>query len=115
MPKTVSPAINTTIADAPRYLWTALATGDTIDALKLTGIGARRASIQVSGTFGGATVKVQTSNDGTNFADIKDIHNTAISTTAAAMFEATSAAVYIKPVISGGTGDSVNVILHMRN
>lgn len=115
MAKTVSPAISLSIADAPRYIWAELATGDTINALRLTGSGARRASVQVTGTFGGATVKIQTSNDGTNFADIKDIHNTAVSTTSAAMFELTSAAVYIKPAISGGTGDDVDVTLYMRD
>ena len=112
---TVSPAMNLDIADAPRHIWADLATGDTINALKLTGTGARRASVQISGTFGSATVKMQTSNDGTNFADIKDIHNTAVSATAAAMFEITSSAIYIKPAISGGSADSVNVTLFMRD
>lgn len=115
MAKTVSPVVDLSIADAPRHIWAELATGDTINALKLTGAGARRASVQVAGTFGGATVKIQTSNDGTNFADIKDIHNTAVSTTAAAVFEITSAAIYIKPAISGGTSDSVNVTMFMRD
>jgi hypothetical protein len=112
---TVSPAVNLSISDAPRYIWEALATGDTINALKLSGAGARRAAVQIFGTFGGATIKIQTSNDGTNFYDIKDIHNTAVSTTSAAIFEITSAALYIKPVISGGTSDDVDVILHMRD
>jgi hypothetical protein len=115
MAKTVSPAISTSISDVPRYVWAEVATGDTINALKLVGAGARRAAVQVAGNFGGATVKIQTSNDGTNFADIKDIHNTAVTTTAAAVFEITSAAVYIKPVISGGTSDSVNVTLCIRD
>lgn len=112
---TVSPVVNLSITDAPRYVWEALATGDTINALKLSGTGARRAAVQIFGTFGGATVKMQVSNDGSNFYDIKDIHNTAVSTGAAAVFEFTSSAVYIKPVISGGTGDDVDVILFMRD
>lgn len=115
MAKTVSPVVNLSISDAPRYIWSEIATGDTINALKLSGTGARRGAIQISGTFGSATVKIQTSNDGTNFADIKDIHNTAVSATAASIFEITSAALYIKPAISGGTSDAVNVILYMRN
>lgn len=115
MAKTVSPAIDTSIADAPRHVWAKLATGDTINALKLAGVGARRASVQIAGTFGSATVKLQVSNDGTNFADIKDIHGTVVSATAAAVFEFTNAAIYIKPAIAGGTGDSVNVTLFMRD
>lgn len=112
---TISPVVNLSISDAPRYLWTGIATGDTINALKLSGTGARRGAVQISGDFGGATVKIQTSNDGTNFYDIKDIHNAAVSTTAAAIFEITSAALYIKPAISGGTADAVNVTLYMRD
>ena len=112
---TVSPVVNLSITDEPRYIWEALATGDTINALKLSGEGAERASVQVTGTFDGATVKIQTSNDGTNFYDIKDIHNTAVSTSAAAIFEFTSAAVYVAPNISGGNGNSdVDVTLYMR-
>ena len=112
---TVSPVVNLDIADAPRHIWAELATGDTINALKLMGTGARRASVQISGTFGSATVKMQTSNDGTNFVDIKDIHNTAVSATAAAIFEITSSAIYIRPAITGGTADSVDVTLFMRD
>lgn len=112
---TVSPAVNLSISDAPRYIWEALATGDTINALKLSGAGARRAAVQIFGSFASATVKIQVSNDGVNFYDIKDIHNTAVSTSAAAVFEFTSSALYIKPAISGGSGDDVDVILHMRD
>jgi hypothetical protein len=115
MAKTVSPVVNLSISDAPRYIWAELATGDTINGLRLSGTGARRGAVQISGTFGSATVKIQTSNDGTNFYDIKDIHNTAVSTTAAAIFEITSAALFIKPAISGGSADSVNVTLFMRD
>lgn len=112
---TVSPVVNLSITDAPRYVWEALATGDTINALKLSGTGARRAAVQIFGTLGGATIKMQASNDGVNFYDIKDIHNTAVSTAAAAIFEFTSSAVYIKPAITGGSGDDVDVILFMRD
>jgi hypothetical protein len=111
---TISPAINLTIADAPRHVWAGMATGDTINALKLINKGAQKAAVQISGTFGGATVKMQASNDGTTFADIKDIHNTAVSTSAAAIFEISSSAVYLRPAISGGTGDSVTATLFMR-
>jgi len=45
MAKTVSPTINLDIVDAPRHVWAELATGDTINALKLAGTGARRASV----------------------------------------------------------------------
>lgn len=115
MAKTVAPVISLSIADAPRYIWEDIETGDTLTGLRLTGTGARRGAVQISGTFGGATVKMQTSNDGTNFYDIKDIHGTAVSASAAAIFEITSAALYIRPAITSGSANAVDVTLFMRD
>ena len=67
------------------------------------------ASVQVSGTFGGATVVLQVSNDGVTFATLKDISGNDLSFTAAGYAEFSSGAAFIRPSISGGTGDSLNV------
>lgn len=69
------------------------------------------ASVQVSGTLGLATVVLQGSNDGVTYATLKNIAGTDISFTAAGYVEFSSAAAFIKPSISGGTGDSINVIV----
>lgn len=69
------------------------------------------ASVQVSGTIGGATVVLQGSNDGTTYTTLKDLVGTDLSFTAAGYAEFTSGAAFIKPSISGGTGDSINVIV----
>lgn len=71
-------------------------------------------SVQFAGTFGGATAKLQMSNDGTNWVDIKDLQGTAISATSTAMFEFTCSAAYIRPAVSGGSGDNIDVILVLR-
>ena len=67
------------------------------------------ASVQVSGTIGGATIVLQGSNDGVTYTTLKDTAGTDISFTAAGYVEFSSAAAFIKPSISGGTGDSINV------
>lgn len=67
------------------------------------------ASVQVGGTFGGATVVLQGSNDGVTYATLKDLQGNNISFTSAGYAEFSSGAAFIKPSISGGTGDSINV------
>lgn len=68
-------------------------------------------TIQVAGTFGGATVTFLGSNDGTTYTAIKDNFGNSISFTAAGQVELSSAYRYFKPNISGGTSDSLNVYL----
>jgi len=67
------------------------------------------ASVQVSGTIGGATVALQGSNDGVTYTTLKDTAGSPLSFAAAGYAEFSSAAAFIKPLISGGTGDSINV------
>ena len=114
---TVSPAFDFVAAQAakvPRVTWEALATGDTIVALPIAAQAAIAGAVQFKGTFGGATVGLQASNDGTTFFTIDDLGGTPVSTGAAAFFEFTTAAMYIRPVISGGVGDDVDVVVVMR-
>lgn len=69
------------------------------------------ASVQISGTIGGATIVLQGSNDGTTYATLKDLQGNNLSFTAAGYAEFTTGAAFIKPSISGGAGDSINVIV----
>jgi hypothetical protein len=71
-------------------------------------------SVQVTGTFGSATIALQVSNDGTNFVTLKDGSGVAITFTAAGMAEFSTAARYIKPTSSGGTADNVTVTIVLR-
>jgi hypothetical protein len=101
-------------ADVVRVAWAPLATGDTINSLAVSAQAAAIGAVQFTGTFGGATAKLQVSNDGTNFVDMKDLTGAMISATAAAYFEFTTAGVYLRPAISGGTGDEVTATLCLR-
>ena len=100
--------------DAVRLLWSPIATVDTLTGISIGGDRSIRGSVQFGGTFGAATVKLQVSNDGTTYFDMKDVSGTAISATAAGLFEFQTAAVYLRPAISGGTGDAVTVTVALR-
>lgn len=111
---TVTPAIDTAVAGVPRLIWEGAATGDTLTPYIVTQQHGLAASVQVVGTFGGATVTLQVSNDGTNWADASDVLGNAVSLTATGYFELSLSAAYIRPAISGGTGDDVDVIVVLR-
>ena len=72
-------------------------------------------SIQVAGTMGGATVKLQGSNDNTSWADLNDVSGTAIAlTTAQTAAEFSTTMRYIRPLATGGSGDDIDVFICLR-
>jgi hypothetical protein len=109
--------IPTTVEEQVRaaaYRWTDYSTADTSTPIKVQNMQGLAGSVQVTGTFGGATITLQGSNDGTNFVTLKDSAGTAISVTAAGMAEFSTAALYLKPTSTGGTADNVTVTLILR-
>lgn len=111
---TVSPVRSSPAPNVAKVLWEALATGDTINADLPSGTEPVLGSVQFTGTFGGATVTLTGSNDGTNFVTLSDPSGTAISTASAGAFEFATTMLYVKPGISGGTGDDVDCTVVMR-
>lgn len=71
-------------------------------------------SVQATGTFGGGTVKVQGSNDNTNWVDLKDTGGLAIEITGDGGAQFFSAYRYLRPLITGGSGDDVDVYITLR-
>lgn len=71
-------------------------------------------SVQIVGTFGGATIVLNGSNDGTNYAGLTDPQGNAISKTSAAIEAISEATLWVNPTHSGGSSESINVILVMR-
>jgi hypothetical protein len=111
----VAAVTNTDVAGVPRAIWTAVTTaGSPHTGLLLVNKEAYRGSVQVTGTFGSSTVIMQASNDGTNYFPLKDLQGTAISFTSAGGAEFSTSAAYIRPSSSGGTSDSVNVTVVLR-
>lgn len=99
------------------YTWTGLTTSDTGAPLEAPGF--TDASYQVTGTFGGATVTIEGSNDGTNYVTLTDPSATAISFTATGLSQILQIVRFIRPKVTGGSGASINVIAvhcnHMYN
>jgi hypothetical protein len=105
---------NTAIPDVPRVIWEGVATGDTITPFILRQQYGLAASVQVVGDFGGATLVLQVSNDGTNWVTARDMFGAAVSFTATGYAELTLSAAYIRPSVSGGTEDDIDVIVVLR-
>lgn len=68
--------------------------------------------VSVSGTFDGATVIIQGSNDGTNWFTLNDPQGNALSIAAAGKIEALlEAPRYVRPSGSGGGGSSSLLVI----
>jgi hypothetical protein len=65
-------------------------------------------SIQVSGTFSGATLTLQNTIDGSNWLTLRDVHNDTMSFTSAPTYTPviSPATLSIRPIVSGGDGST---------
>ena len=68
-------------------------------------------TVQITGTFGGATVTLQGSNDDTNWTTLTDIQGTALAVTAADISLVAENPLYVRAITTGGTGTDVDVII----
>lgn len=111
---TIVPKFDTTIDGVPRVIWEGAATGDTLTPFTLKQQYGLAGSIQAVGTFGGATFGVQVSNDGTNWAAAKDVLGNVITTATTGYFEVSLSAAYIRPTITSGSANDIDVIMVLR-
>ena len=98
----------------PIVTWRGVTSADTFEHYLVRGQYGFAGSLQISGTFGGATVSLTSSNDGTNFFPAEDPTGALITTTVGAIFEISLSSAYIKPNISGGSGYTLDFILVLR-
>lgn len=112
---TVTPTIDV-VSGVPRITWADITTTtDTVTAFPVQAQHGLAGCVQFAGTFaGGSTAVLQGSNDNSAWVTLKDIYGNAISTTAAAMFEFSTAAAYIRPNVTAGAADDVDVIVVLR-
>ena len=109
------PATITALGEAGCFsiTWTGLLNGDTGSAVEIVR-GADK-SAQIAGTFGtGGTLKIQGSNDGTNYVSLTDPQGNAIEKTAASIEQVSELTRYIRPNVTAGdatTNLSVTLIL----
>lgn len=93
-----------------RAVWTPVTENDTCRALYYPNFNDK--SVQVLGTFGGATIAVHGSNDGgTTYAALNDPTGTAIGITSAKIKAVLENTEFVKPVISGGSSQSVTIAM----
>lgn len=98
-----------------RYVWETVTSADTALAVKIPG--ASDKSIQVTGDFGtNASVAIQGSNDaaGTTFAPLNTPDMIVIAITAAAIVQVLENTVWIRPVVTAGTAEDLDIILLAR-
>lgn len=103
----------TTFGDGQTVTWTPL-TETNADGLPARFVGSGDRTFQVFGTFGGGTVALQGSIDGTNWAALKDPQGDAIGLTAAGIVSVMECPTWVRPFTSGGTGTSVTCRLFAK-
>lgn len=99
------------VAGAYKLVWTGITTTtDTAASYRIKGNGAKAGFVQFAGTFaGGSSATLNESGDDTNFTAMKDVHSANVVATAAASFSFGTNALYIKPIVTTGSGDNVDV------
>lgn len=94
-------------------VWASLGNGDSGSPISM--IGSPKRTIQAVGTFaGGATVVVQGSNDGTNWATLTNEHGTACSFAASGISSVTELPLYIRPLAVGDPAAVITMLLQSK-
>lgn len=71
-------------------------------------------SVQVTGTFGGATVVFEGSNDGVTYAVLTDPQGNALNLTSPQIEMVAEATAWVRPRVTGGSTPSINVHLLLK-
>lgn len=96
-----------------RLIWTPVTENDTCAPAYLPEYSDK--SVQVFGTFGGASVAIQGSNDGgTTYAVLHDPSGTAIAVVVAGFKAVLENTEYFKPVATGGVAQSLSIAMLVR-
>ena len=101
-PQTLFPF--STSQDVAVTTWAALAAGDSADPINL-GVYSDR-TVQVDGTFGGATVLLQGSNNGLTYHTLTDPQGNPLSFAAGGLETIIELPVYLRPLVQSGDGST---------
>lgn len=110
----INPIVNRALQGAQSVAsvtW-ALGSADTGTPVQMTDYSDR--SVQVEGTFGGATVTIQGSNDGVNWETLRDPLGNGLGFTAGGLKQVLEMTVFIRPQSNGGTASAINVTMACR-
>ena len=89
--------------------WAPLAQNDVGDAMSFGQFTDK--SVQVAGTFGGASVRVEGSNDGVNWAVLTDPQGNDLLITSAKIEMVTEATLHVRPAVVGGDGTTALTVV----
>jgi hypothetical protein len=92
--------------------WETMGNADT--GLPVSMAGSSDRSVQMTGSFGGATVVLEGSNDGSNWYTLNDPTGTPISRTSGGLKQIVELTRYVRARSSGGTGTDVDVTLLLK-
>jgi len=95
---------------AMKVLWETITNANS-DGSPVAASSFAHASVQVTGTFGGATCTIQASNDGSNWVTATDQAGAAVTFTSAGLKHVYTKAAFIRPLLSGGSGSDLDVTL----
>lgn len=102
-----------TALDVAVTTWSALAQNDDGEPVRLAVYSDR--SVQIAGTFGGASLTIGGSNDGVTYHALTDIAGNPLTLTAEALKQIVELPIWIKPRVFGGNGTTnLKVILAGR-
>lgn len=102
-----------TSQDVAITTWPNVAAGDTCGHIRL-GVWSDR-TVQVGGSFGGATVRIQGSNDDIEYFTLTDPQGNPLSFVAAGLEAIIELPAFLRPAIEGGDGTTaVNIIVSGR-
>ena len=102
--------VSPNIGPAITYTWTGVTEADTFVAAEVPLVLPDR-TVHIFGTFGSATVVINGSINGSTYTALNDQSDNALSKTAAAIESIAQLTRYVQPTHSGGTSESVTVIL----
>lgn len=111
---TITPTLTGAYDKPIEAFWETLTENDTAAAWEPQRLAALIAGVQVTGTFGSATVVLEGSWDGTNYVTLKDTAGNDVSLTAAGAAEFSTTAKLIRPAASGGTSQDVDITIIAR-
>ena len=92
--------------------WTPLAAGDDGEAIEFSQYTDK--SVQVTGTFGSAALRIEGSNDGVNWSVLTDPQGNDLSITSAKIEMITEATRFVRPVVVGGSATALTVSMLLK-
>lgn len=117
---TVNPVADYPAPGVMRVTWDAIATGDTINWFTVPNAWGALAEVQMytdsGGAWGSATVGMEATNasDGDGATALTNTLGSAVSATEDARFAVEVLSLKVRPTITGGTSDDINVVLMLR-